>query len=320
MDHSDADRKRRQIRLRILAWFVGLTAGVTLFIVIVSVGYFSLESLAFFGGFIGALIALISYLQSGFGRDNLNIRQNRSLEELQRRIDGLEISLNSRMDGIGSSRSQISDPDISETITAVKQSIMKEARIGIIDELRNSIKEREVLRSLQDKVHDQYIKTTEKIRIEISSLFRRGTVNLAFGIATAMAGVYLLWAFFPDMRSTEGTTISFVENFAPRISLVIFIEVFAYFFLRLYSSSLMEIKYFQNEMTNVESKFLALYAAVNSGDQQSIQQVVLLLAKTERNYILQKGQTTVGLEHLRAEKETITSLSQDFVKAVFGKP
>ena len=81
----------------------------------------------------------------------------------------------------------------------------------------------------------------------------------------------------------------------------------------------MEIKYFQNEMTNIESRFLALYAAVNSGELKSMQEVVLLLAKTERNYVLQKGQTTVGLEHLRYEKETLTSVAENFLKALSVK-
>ena len=97
-------------------------------------------------------------------------------------------------------------------------------------------------------------------------------------------------------------------NFIPRISLVLLVEVFAYFFLRLYSTNLIGIKFFQNEMTNFESKFLALRAAEHKNDEASIAEVIRQLALTERNIVIQKGQTTVDLERSKAEKETITSL------------
>ena len=43
--------------------------------------------------------------------------------------------------------------------------------------------------------------------------------------------------------------------------MAIFIEVFSFFFLKLYKSGLADILYYQNELTNLESKFLALELA-----------------------------------------------------------
>jgi len=43
------------------------------------------------------------------------------------------------------------------------------------------------------------------------------------------------------------------------------IELFAYFFLKLYKSDLSEIKYFQNELTNVEMRYAAVRLA-DAGD------------------------------------------------------
>lgn len=45
------------------------------------------------------------------------------------------------------------------------------------------------------------------------------------------------------------------------------IELFAYFFLSLYRTSLQKIKYFQNELTNIEAKQIALRAALSYGEQ-----------------------------------------------------
>lgn len=43
----------------------------------------------------------------------------------------------------------------------------------------------------------------------------------------------------------------------PRLFMIIFTELFVLFFLRLYSKGLNEIKYFQNELTNIELKLVA---------------------------------------------------------------
>ena len=50
--------------------------------------------------------------------------------------------------------------------------------------------------------------------------------------------------------------------YAPRLTLSIFIEFFSFFFLRLYKTGISEIKYFQNELTNAELKFIAVEKAI----------------------------------------------------------
>jgi hypothetical protein len=70
-----------------------------------------------------------------------------------------------------------------------------------------------------------------------------------------------------------------------RISLVAFIEIFAYFFLRLYRYSIFEIKYFQNETTNAEFRVVALEAALLTEDKEIIKKICADMSKTERNFI-----------------------------------
>jgi hypothetical protein len=62
-----------------------------------------------------------------------------------------------------------------------------------------------------------------------------------------------------------------------------------------------EAKYFQNEITNVELKQVATNAGLDCGTEGQLQEVILLLAKTERNQILEKGQSTIGLEQMRLD-------------------
>jgi hypothetical protein len=113
-------------------------------------------------------------------------------------------------------------------------------------------------------------------------------------------------------------TLDFVESFVPRLSLVIFIELFAYFFLRLYKDTLSEIKYFQNEITNIESKHLAVAMAISNNSDEGLIHSIDSLLSTERNHILNKGQTTVEIEKARTEQQ-LTDSVLDKLSGVFSK-
>lgn len=86
-----------------------------------------------------------------------------------------------------------------------------------------------------------------------------------------------------------------------RISVAFFVEVFSFFFLRLYRASLQEIKYFQNELTNIEARAMALEFALLVDDKEIARVLITELVRTERNFVLKKGESTVELELSKAE-------------------
>jgi len=90
-------------------------------------------------------------------------------------------------------------------------------------------------------------------------------------------------------------------HYIPRLSVIVFAELFAYFFLRLYKSGLADIKYYQNELTNVELKISALKVALAAKDNELLKIVIGELAKVERNFILKKNETTVEIEKVKTE-------------------
>ena len=94
----------------------------------------------------------------------------------------------------------------------------------------------------------------------------------------------------------------FIRRFVPQLSLVTIVEVFAYFFLRLYSHSLTEIKYFQNEISNFEAKLTSLWTAIETDNQEVVGDIVRELARTERNHILKKGETTVAADQRKSDE------------------
>ena len=138
---------------------------------------------------------------------------------------------------------------------------------------------------------------------EIEALSRRGALNLTIGILTTVIAVLLLGYVALTSQADFSDWIHIASHYVPRLTLVLFIQVFAYFFLRLYRDSLANIKYFQNELTNIELKLVAAEAVFVRDDSDAMKLVLAELVKTERNFVLQKGQTTVDLERSKLEEQ-----------------
>lgn len=179
------------------------------------------------------------------------------------------------------------------------------------DALQNyvaGIKELVTSRVKEDALEKLFDNIVRRLGQEVQDLARRGNLNLTLGILTTLVGLSVLgYSVFysPATRSPQ----ELISYFVPRVSLVVLIEIFAYFFLRLYKQSLSEIKYFQNEITNIESKQLALHITMHSDDAGLRGDVVKELSKTERNFILGKDQTTLDLERERLSKETYSDIA-----------
>ena len=65
------------------------------------------------------------------------------------------------------------------------------------------------------------------------------------------------------------------------------------------------VKFYQNEISNMELKLLALHAIENSGNIDALKSLTDELAKTERNFVINKGQTTVDIEKSRHENNIL---------------
>lgn len=165
---------------------------------------------------------------------------------------------------------------------------------------------------------------------EISDLRLRANINLMIGMIITLIGLFALYDMVqtaenmyvvqikvPPNINNEVTVKEIILSLAPRVMFVIFIDIFAYFFLRLYKQGLTEIKYFQNELTNVESKITALEIAYIKNDTDAISSVIDTLSKTERNFVLNKDQTTIEIEKTRLDTETtkgLMSMLQNIIK------
>jgi hypothetical protein len=157
----------------------------------------------------------------------------------------------------------------------------------------------------------QYFAASQmRLQQEVSALTRRSNLNLIVGGFTTLLAVGLLIFIVVARPADPHLTIpELALHYLPRLSIAIFIEIFSFFFLRLYRAGLDEIKFFQNELTNVETKYAALEAALSYRDDGLARRVIGSLARTERNFVLSKGQSTVELERIKAEKTTTRELA-----------
>jgi hypothetical protein len=76
------------------------------------------------------------------------------------------------------------------------------------------------------------------------------------------------------------------------------------------------MKYYQNELTTVEMRLSAISTAIHFGTAEDISAVTREISKTERNFILKKGETTVDIEKNKmdaSDLKDILSFTKDIV-------
>ena len=149
-----------------------------------------------------------------------------------------------------------------------------------------------------------------RLEAEVRALVRRGNLNMVWGTSTTFAAAAILGYAAATLRIVGENWRAYLPTYLLRLSVVVFIEIFAFFFLRLYRANLADIKYFQNEITNLEAKCLALEFAILSADAKSAEKVVVQLACTERNFILKKMRPLSSLRDRESTRRVFATSPQ----------
>ncbi|MCO8044620.1 hypothetical protein NI467_04530 [Acinetobacter bohemicus] len=248
---------------------------------------------------LGFVIVLIfrpfsNYLDNSKNTSKLNEYFIKKMQSLEKEIIILK-------DQNLASTLQITENEKREILKNLKTQFDENLTTDLIVSIENKVK----IKKLEDITE----KSFDRIKDEISSLNRRGTVNLFIGITLSLLGVlYLILTMSNTIYFTDIEKL--IPYLVPRALMVIFIEFFSFFFLNLYRKSLEEIKYFQNELTNLEAKYLGLTLAKESGNFKLLSNALDHLLKTERNFILKKDETTIELEKNKIEAQSSNSTIQ----------
>lgn len=121
---------------------------------------------------------------------------------------------------------------------------------------------------------------------------------------------------FIQKLPTAATTVELFSYTLPRLSFFMLVVLLAFFFLNLYRKSMDDIKYYQNEITNLEAKYLSLQMAKSMNNHKLISSILEQLVKTERNFVLEKDQSTIELEKERISSNNANNTLQA-VKDIF---
>lgn len=153
-----------------------------------------------------------------------------------------------------------------------------------------------------------FLKSEERLINEVKALGKRSNINLVIGSVIAVIGWALLVWFIIDINNKDMQGWKMLNAFIPRLTIIIMIEIFSYFFLKLYRESIDRIRYYQNEITNIESRKIAILASAIQQNNASLSTIIESLLTVDRNILLKKGETTIELEKLKIENNSSKNL------------
>lgn len=246
--------------------------------------------------FIAVIVAFkffADYLDNSKNSEKVHTIYTKELKELKKELEDLKNQNLTEATSLTSNEKQ-------ELLERLNEQFENNITQTYLDNLKSSLRTK--------YIEDVTKRSFYRIEEQIENLKRRGTINLFLGMLLSIVGLY----FLSSITKTTGYQ-SFQDlliNITPRTLLVIFIEIFSFFFLNLYKKSLDEVKYFQNELTNLEAKYLALNIAKHNGNFKLLSTTLDHLLTTERNFILKKDETTIELEKSKIETNSSNNTIQ----------
>lgn len=166
-----------------------------------------------------------------------------------------------------------------------------------------------------------------RLGIQVEVLGARANRALSFGIFFATLGLITMYLVLFDaapstakaQAALTAPAFHFLEVYLPRFTLVLLIEIVAFFFLRLYARTLSELRYVQNETTNVEFRFIGFNASATPSITDVRVDSIKNFLSTERNNIIDSNQTTVEIAREKLALETEASTIKNLSELLHGK-
>lgn len=250
---------------------------------------------------LGFVIWWLVFLIAGYDLSQVGespkTQQTMSSAEASGRGDGVATETPAQVSEMAPSAEEGSSPPIRSPIEPIKQD-KNPAGVSISAESVAATSNESVPPATLVALDKHHREMKSRIDSLLSDLRGRQETNLGLGMLFSIVGVVILAGLvFYGTHAAANDKVEFLLWFIPRLSIVIFIQVFAYFFLGLYRGNLIDIKYFNNELTNMEYKRMGAEVALLEGNSANplVPQFCLELLKVERNFVLRKGESSVDL-------------------------
>ena len=248
-------------------------------------------------GVIVGLSIIGSFLEKS-DSEKPDIKNSKDIKDIK--ADILEIK-----NELSNNKLEHSDEEKQKILKIVTEKMQQQTAKDYLEQLKQELQEN----IKQDERNYSFDRVLYRLEHQVKSLKGRGRANLLIGMLIAIAGVYFLGSAVLQV-SSEQNNDALMTQFVPKVTLTILTEIFAFFFLRLYSNGLVEVKYWQNELTNLELKHIAYNGAMKELESKDLQiKIIEGLFATERNFVLNKNQTTVELEKEKLHRQDISDLA-----------
>lgn len=206
-----------------------------------------------------------------------------------------------------------------EIRTTIDHQVSKLSEEKIVQQITDKFTKELYAKSKLDLIENELVSIKNRIERETARLARYGYINLMIGFITTFLAIFFLGYSLLGVQTENITPTEYIYHFIPRLSLSVLIELFSFFFLRLYKNNLEDIKYFNNERTNIEMKIVAIKTSLAYDDKETVKSLMLELAKTERNFVLKKGESTVEIEKNRTDTSSNDKLLGGILKLLDRK-
>ena len=207
--------------------------------------------------------------------------------------------------------SGLSADEKSDLIEVVKSQIGSD----LIKQIEERYEQSKIEKGIELSIYEKCEDSCQRLSNEIDALSRRSNVNLIIGVSTTIVAVSILVYIARDIPSDLKDWSSLLPLFIPRFSIAIFIEIFSFFFLRLYKTGLNDIKYYQNELTTIESLFIALRLSMKNDYGNSPTMVLEKLSSNDRNRVHLGHTSDSDTKIVSSDIEGILSQVVNLVKA-----
>ncbi|WP_143278621.1 hypothetical protein [Bradyrhizobium sp. Y36] len=130
----------------------------------------------------------------------------------------------------------------------------------------------------------------ERLTDEILSLRNSGRSHLLYGLAFSLFSLSAL-GVFAFVQNGQSLNEFVSRELLYRLGFALLLQTVGFFFLRLYVKNQVDIKYYNNELTNLDAREAGIRLALER--KGSVAKLVDSLSKTERNFILKKGESSI---------------------------
>jgi hypothetical protein len=147
----------------------------------------------------------------------------------------------------------------------------------------------------------------ERLLLETSRLSARSRLNLTWGVilSSVAIGYLTLIIFFGKEISEQFNVYNLAWYYAPRLSLILIIQILASFFLRMYVGNERDILKNKNEITNLELRIAAGLLVKSPAHQAKLAERLIV---EERNFVLNKKEKAVPPDGMKETSEILKQL------------